>query len=109
MRPRCSRSVHDPPRCSSGRGHPGIVARARITPLLASRGMAAAALAVSRMRRALAGRARAGARGGGGVGPRPRPETRWFVYFDPGRAAPSPPLADAVARDLGHDLYVTLE
>ena len=38
-----------------------------------------------------------------------RPDNRWFVYFDTWRADAWPPLADAVARDLGRDLYVTLE
>jgi hypothetical protein len=38
-----------------------------------------------------------------------RPDNRWFVYFDTWRADACPPLADAVARDLGRDLYVTLE
>jgi len=38
-----------------------------------------------------------------------RPDNRWFLYFDTWRADACPPLADAVARDLGHDLYVTLE
>ena len=38
-----------------------------------------------------------------------RPDNRCFVYFDTWRADAYRPLADAVARDLGRDLYVTLE
>ncbi len=38
-----------------------------------------------------------------------RPDNRWFVYFDTWRADAWPPLAAAVAHDLGRDLYVTLE
>jgi len=45
----------------------------------------------------------------GEVRARLRPDNRWFVYFDTWRADAYPPLADAVARDLGGDLYVTLE
>ena len=90
-------------------GHPGIVARARITLLLASRGMAAAALAVSRMRPALTWRALDGDLVAGEVSARLRPDNRWFLYFDTWRADAYPPLADAVACDLGRDLYVTLE
>jgi len=43
------------------------------------------------------------------VSARLRPDNRWFLYFDTWRADAYPPLADAVARDLGRDLYVTLE
>jgi ribosomal protein S18 acetylase RimI-like enzyme len=45
----------------------------------------------------------------GEVSARLRPDNRWFVYFDTWRPDAYPPLADAVARDLGHDLYATLE
>jgi GNAT superfamily N-acetyltransferase len=45
----------------------------------------------------------------GEVSARLRPDNRWFVYFDTWRADACPPLADAVARDLGRDLYVTLD
>jgi GNAT superfamily N-acetyltransferase len=45
----------------------------------------------------------------GEVSARLRPDNRWFLYFDAWRADAYPPLADAVARDLGRDLYVTLE
>jgi GNAT superfamily N-acetyltransferase len=71
--------------------------------------MAAAALAVSRMRPALTWRAWDGDLVAGEVSARLRPDSRWFVYFDTWRADACPPLADAVARDLGRDLYVTLE
>jgi GNAT superfamily N-acetyltransferase len=71
--------------------------------------MAAPALAVSRMRPALTWRALDGALVAGEVSARPRPDNRCFVYFDTWRADAYPPLADAVARDLGRDLYVTLE
>src|SRR5256714_4032030 len=91
------------------RCQPGIIARARITLLLASRGMAAAALAVSWMRPALTWRALDGDLIAGEVRARLRPDNRWFVYFDTWRADAYPPLADAVAHDLGRDLYVTLE
>src|SRR2546423_12584657 len=91
------------------RCQPGIIARARITLLLASRGMAAAALAVSWMRPALTWRALDGDLIAGEVRARLRPDNRWFLYFDTWRADAYPPLADAVARDLGRDLYVTLE
>jgi GNAT superfamily N-acetyltransferase len=87
----------------------GIIARARITPLLASQGMVAAALAVSRMGPAQTWRALDGALVAGEVSARLRPDDRWFVYFDTWRADAYLPLADAVARDLGRDLYVTLE
>ena len=88
---------------------PGIIARVRITPLLASQGMVAAALAVSRMGPALTWRALDGDLVAGEVSARLRPDNRWFVYFDTWRADACPPLADAVARDLGRDLFVTLE
>src|SRR5712671_4627856 len=91
------------------RCQPGVIARARITLLLASRGMAAAALAVSRMRPALTWRALDGDLVAGEVSARLRPDNRWFLYFDTWRADAYPPLADAVARDLGRDLHVTLE
>src|ERR1700761_7352340 len=71
--------------------------------------MAAAALTVSRMRPALTWRALDGDLVAGEVRARLRPDNRWFLYFDTWRADASPPLADAVARDLGGDLYVTLE
>ena len=77
--------------------------------LLASQGMVASALAVSRMRPALTWRALDGDLVAGEVSARLRPDNRWFVYFDTWRADAYPPLADAVARDLGRDLYVTLE
>jgi len=80
-----------------------------MTPLLASQGMTAAALTVSRMRPALAWRALDGDLVAGEVSARLRPDNRWFLYFDAWRADAYPPLADAVARDLGCDLYVTLE
>jgi len=92
-----------------GRGGPGIIARARNTPLLASLDMVAAALAVSRMRPALTWRAVDGDLVAGEVSARLRPNDRWFVYFDTWRADAYPPLADAVARELGRDLHVTLE
>jgi GNAT superfamily N-acetyltransferase len=93
----------------SGRGYPGIIARARITALLASQGMVAAALPVSRMRPALTWRALDGDLVAGEVSARLRPDNRWFVYFDTWRADAYPPLSDAVARELGRDLYVTLD
>ena len=71
--------------------------------------MAAAALAVSRIRPALTWRALDGDVEAGEVRARLRPDNRWFLYFDTWRADAYLPLADAVARDLGHDLYVTLE
>src|ERR1700745_1599105 len=71
--------------------------------------MAATALAVSRMRPALTWRALDGDLVAGEVSARLRPDNRWFLYFDTWRADACPPLADAVARDLGRDLYVTLE
>ena len=71
--------------------------------------MAAAALAVSRMRPALTWQALDGDLVAGEVRARLRPDNRWFLYFDTWRADAYPPLADAVARDLGGDLYVTLE
>jgi len=86
-----------------------MIARARIAPLLASQGVVAAALAVSRMRPALTWRALDGDLLAGEISARLRPDNRWFVYFDTWRADAYPPLADAVARDLGRDLYVTLE
>src|SRR5436305_13419738 len=71
--------------------------------------MAAAALAVSRMRPALTWRAVDGDLVAGEVSARLRPDNRWFLYFDTWRADAYPPLADAVARELGRDLHVTLE
>jgi len=71
--------------------------------------MAEATLAVSRMRPALTWRALDGDLVAGEVSARLRPDNRWFLYFDTWRADAYPPLADAVARDLGRDLYVTLE
>jgi hypothetical protein len=71
--------------------------------------MVAAALTVFRMRPALTWRALDGDLVAGEVSARLRPDNRWFLYFDTWRADAYPPLADAVARDLGHDLYVTLE
>src|SRR6201987_4973764 len=71
--------------------------------------MAATALAVSRKRPALTWRALDGDLVAGEVSARLRPDNRWFVYFDTWRADAYPPLADAVARDLGRDLYVILE
>lgn len=61
------------------------------------------------MRPALTWRALDGDLVAGEVSARLRPDNRWFVYFDTWRADAYPPLADAVARDLGRDLYVTLE
>lgn len=78
-------------------------------PLLASQDMGAAALAVSRMRPALGWRAVDGDLVAGEVSARLRPDNRCFLYFDTWRADAYRPLADAVARDLGRDLYVTLE
>ena len=71
--------------------------------------MVAAALAVSRVRPALTWRALDGDLVAGEVSARMRPDNRCFLYFDTWRADACPPLADAVARDLGRDLYVTLE
>jgi GNAT superfamily N-acetyltransferase len=71
--------------------------------------MVAAALAVSRVRPALTWRALDGDLVAGEVSARLRPDNRCFVYFDTWRADAYPPLADAVARDLGRDLYVTLD
>ena len=71
--------------------------------------MAAAALAVSRMGPALTWHALDGDLVAGEVSARLRPDNRWFLYFDTWRADAYPPLADAVARDLSRDLYVTLE
>ncbi len=71
--------------------------------------MTAETLAVSRMPRALTWRALDGAVIAGEVSARLRPDARWFLYFDTWRADAYPPLADAVARDLCRDLYVTLE
>ncbi len=78
-------------------------------PLLASQGMAGAALAVSRMGPALTWRALDGDLVAGEVSAWLRPDNRWFLYFDTWRADAYPPLADAVARDLRRDLYVTLD
>jgi ribosomal protein S18 acetylase RimI-like enzyme len=77
--------------------------------LLASQVMAAETLAVSRMARALTWRALDGNVIAGEVSARLRPDARWFLYFDTWHADAYRPLADAVARDLGRDLYVTLE
>ena len=66
-------------------------------------------MAVSRMRPALTWRALDGDLVAGEVSARLRPDNRWFLYFDTWRADACPPLADAVARDLGRDLHVTLE
>src|ERR1700680_3226804 len=85
-------------RCAHPAGRAGIIARARVMLLLASQGMVAAALAVSRMRPALTWRAVDGDLGAGEARGRLRPDNRWFLYFDPGRADACPPLADAVAR-----------
>lgn len=71
--------------------------------------MAAAALTVSRMRPELTWCAVDGDLVAGEVRARLRPDNRWFLYFDTWRADAWPLLADAVARDLGRDLYVTLE
>ena len=71
--------------------------------------MAAAALTVSRKRPALTWRALDGNLVAGEVSARLRPDNSRFLYFDTWRADAYPPLADAVARDLGRDLYVTLE
>jgi ribosomal protein S18 acetylase RimI-like enzyme len=61
------------------------------------------------MRPALTWRALESGMIAGEVSARLRPDNRWFLYFDTWRADAYPPLADAVARDLGQDLYVTLE
>ena len=61
------------------------------------------------MRPALTWRALDGDLVAGEASARLRPDSRWFVYFDTWRADAYRPLADAVARDLGRDLYVTLE
>ena len=61
------------------------------------------------MRPALTWRALDGDLVAGEVSARLRPDNRCFLYFDTWRADACPPLADAVARDLGSDLYVTLE
>ena len=61
------------------------------------------------MRPALTWRALDGDLIAGEVSARLRPDNRCFLYFDTWRADACPPLADAVARDLGRDLYVTLE
>jgi ribosomal protein S18 acetylase RimI-like enzyme len=71
--------------------------------------MVAAALVVSRMRPALVWRALDGDVVAGEVSARLRPDNRWFLYFDTWRADAWPPLAGAVARELGRDLYVVLE
>jgi ribosomal protein S18 acetylase RimI-like enzyme len=71
--------------------------------------MVAAALAVSRIRPVLTWRALDGDLVAGEVSARLRPDNRWFLYFDTWRADAYRPLADAIARDLGRDLYVTLE
>src|ERR1035437_9854037 len=107
MLPSCPRFAAALIRPVSGRA--GIIARARVMLLLASQGMAAAALAVSRIWPALTWRAVDGDLVAGEVRARLRPDNRWFLYFDTWRADACPPLADAVARDLGRDLCVTLE
>ena len=61
------------------------------------------------MRPALTWRALDGHLVAGEVSARLRPDNRCFVYFDTWRADACPPLANAVARDLGRDLYVTVE
>ena len=61
------------------------------------------------MRPALTWRALDGDLVAGEVSARLRPDNRWFLYFDTWRADAYRPLADAVALDLGRDLYVTLE
>jgi ribosomal protein S18 acetylase RimI-like enzyme len=61
------------------------------------------------MRPALTWRAVDGDLVAGEVSARLRPDNRCFVYFDTWRTDAYTPLADAVARDLGRDLYVTLE
>jgi ribosomal protein S18 acetylase RimI-like enzyme len=71
--------------------------------------MVAAALTVIRMRPALTWRALDGDLVAGEVSARLRPDNRWFLYFDTWRADAYPPLADAVAHDLGRDLFVILE
>ena len=71
--------------------------------------MVAAALTVIRMRPALTWRALDGDLVAGEVSARLRPDNRWFLYFDTWRADAYRPLADAVARELSRDLYVTLE
>jgi GNAT superfamily N-acetyltransferase len=71
--------------------------------------MVAATLAVTRVGSAPIWRAADGDLVAGEVSARRRPDDRWFVYFDSWRTDAYPPLADAVARDLGRDLYVTLE
>jgi GNAT superfamily N-acetyltransferase len=71
--------------------------------------MVAAALTVSRMGSAPMWRALDGGLVAGEVTARLRPDNRCFVYFDTWRPDAYPPLADAVARDLGRDLYVALE
>jgi ribosomal protein S18 acetylase RimI-like enzyme len=71
--------------------------------------MGDSALAVSRMRPALTWRALDGDLVAGQVSARLRSDDRWFLYFDAWRADAYAPLADAVAHDLGRDLYVTLE
>src|SRR5207302_3546808 len=62
-----------------------------------------------RMRLALRGGAVDGEVVAGEVSARLRSDNRWFVYVDPWCADAYPPLADAVARELGRDLHVTLE
>jgi ribosomal protein S18 acetylase RimI-like enzyme len=80
-----------------------------MVPLLASQGMVTGALAVSRVGPALAWRAWDGDVVAGEASARLRPDDRCFVYFDTWRADACGPLADAVARDLARDLYVTLD
>jgi GNAT superfamily N-acetyltransferase len=71
--------------------------------------MVAAAFTVSRMQPALTWRALDGDVVAGEVSARIRPDDRCFLYFDTWRADAYPPLAEAVARELGRDLYVTTE
>jgi ribosomal protein S18 acetylase RimI-like enzyme len=71
--------------------------------------MVAAVSTASRLRPALTWRALDGDLVAGEVSARLRPDNQWFLYFDTWRADAYPPLADAVARELGRDLYVTLE
>lgn len=67
-------------------------------------------LRVSRMPPDLSWRALDGDRVAGEVSAWLRPDGRYFLFFDAWRAADAyPPLADAVARDLGQDLYATLD
>jgi GNAT superfamily N-acetyltransferase len=71
--------------------------------------MVATAFTVSRMQPALTWRALDGDVVAGEVSARIRPDDRCFLYFDTWRADAYPPLAEAVTRELGRDLYVTTE